>query len=219
MNIDDTAKQPTASKSGGPERAATGQSTSARADSDSDDARQKPAPKQGTGWPAKFRSLPHEDDGQFKAFERFFLLGLAANTPYEHELARTICRLSQEAKRLWTIREAIVLAQMKADASMGLLAHLSARTEAAKAAETVAKHVAALFGADGTEKTRSMHVLSKAGTSLEDLAARAYEEKAETLFMLHRQIADLETRQRRLYEEYMLLKANCAKPTNSGGAR
>lgn len=199
-----------------PEQAANGQTTSGPARTGASGAGQTTAARRGPEWPGKFRPLPHEDEAPFAAFERLLLKDLDANTGYEHDLARTIIRLRQEAKRLWGMRETLLQAWIRSEAQRVLHAHFLGKVTQQDMVETVAGHVAGLFGEDEAQKTASVHVLSQAGTTLEALAAQALVETAETLAMLHHQIANLETRQRRLHEDYMLLKASCTRPVNPG---
>lgn len=154
--------------------------------------------------------LPGENPDLYEALRDALLHDLAPRSPYQRILAHNLITLEWEAQRHRRMRDELIRAEMR-DIAVGGLE--SGRLGAGYRATPEHKAMGhALVGPDRGRAEAAAQALVARGITLGELAAKAYGLQGEKVEVHEKKLADLETRRRRLREEYDRLGAARQRP-------
>ncbi len=153
--------------------------------------------------------FPGEDSIAYEDLRDALLGDLAPGAPYERALAENLVTLEWEAIRHRRMRDTLIKAKAR-DLAVGVFSTGEVE-EAFFPAETHEKLGTALVGADRKSAAKAAAALKKHEISLDEIFAKAYSRVADQLEMHEKKLADLETRRRRLRDDYERLKAARAR--------
>ena len=153
------------------------------------------------------RLLPDEDANSYEALREALLRDLSPSTPYEHVLAENLVTIEWEAVRYRKRRDDLLIASARD------LAAFAVEDPIGVSPSTEAKRQAvALFGSESRKRKKAAAKLEESGTNIDALLAEAYAKEIGALGYIDRHLADIETRRRRLRDDYDRLKAKRARP-------
>lgn len=157
--------------------------------------------------------LPGEDDAAFADLRQAFLSELAPSTAYETAIAEQIITLEWETHRHRTLRDHLIRSHFREVAqgtrdnpadgfSLGFGGPSQDATDFADA----------LMRPTGADATAAHDWLAQNNITVAELVAAAYQKAGPALEPHERKLAELETRRRRLRQDYDQLKAARARP-------
>lgn len=160
----------------------------------------------------RLKPMPDEDAGQMADLRQALLMDLAPSTPYEHSIAEQIFNLEWEASRHRRLRDALIVAEVRRQAEGAFYAG-----EVGPLGWSEEYSEAKLLSYDlvSDDHDRRMHALEKLGeqeVSPDEIMAISYRNISASLETHDRQIADIERRRRRLYNDFDKVKALRARP-------
>jgi hypothetical protein len=155
--------------------------------------------------------LPDEDADNLAYLRQALLQDLEPKSPYEHLLAEQIVALEWDAIRYRRLRDNLLKRQFR-DLSIGAFAigsiglvHASLKNEKSEALS------ADLMSPDGDRRQYALAVLAEKEIAPAEIMAKAYQTIARDLEVFERQIAESETRRRKLRDDYDRVRASRAK--------
>jgi hypothetical protein len=161
----------------------------------------------------RMRLLPGEDDATFEDLRQALLGELAPSTPYQTAIAENIIALEWETHRHRALRDSLIrssfreLAQCTRDnGKVGHNLRLGLVSQEAK------DFADALMSPTRTDTTQARNWLAQNNITVEEIVAVAYLKAGPALAPHERKLAELETRRRRLRQDYNQLKAARARP-------
>lgn len=146
-----------------------------------------------------------EDPSDFDGLRDAFLAELAPGTPYERALADDLVTLTWETIRHRRMRDSLIRAKAR-DLASGVHAR-GELTDLFRRGEGHEVFGSALFGPDPEAASAAQELIEEHGFSLGEIFAEAYRRLADHVERHERKLAELETRRRRLREEYDRLTA------------
>lgn len=156
------------------------------------------------------KMLPGEDKGAYDALRDALLSDLAPATPYQRVLAENLVSLEWEAVRYRNLRDDLLI-QRARDAAANVIDDPAGIIKF-DISEDSKRAAISLFGPDGAEREASKKLLEKAGTNVGEVLAKAYTAEITSLDHFARHIAEIETRRRRLLDDYERLKSTRRPP-------
>lgn len=146
--------------------------------------------------------LPDEDPDSFTYLRQALFQELDPRSPYEQLLAEQMVALEWDAMRYRRLRDNLLKREFR-DMSVGAffngtvgLVHHSQRDETSK------KLAGDLVSQDGDRRLSALTILAEKEITSADIMAKAYQRIAKDLEVFERQIAESETRRRKLREDY-----------------
>jgi hypothetical protein len=161
----------------------------------------------------RMRLLPGEDDATFEDLRQALLGELAPSTPYETAIAENIIALEWETHRHRALRDNLIrsrfreVAQEKRDNGIN-----GFDLGFGVASEEAIDFADALMSPTGADTTEARNWLAQNNITVEEIVAVAYQKAGPALDPHERKLAELETRRRRLRQDYDQLKATRARP-------
>lgn len=155
--------------------------------------------------------LPDENAESFEYLRKALFGALEPKSPYEQLLAEQMVALEWDAVRYRRLRDNLLKAEFRKLAE-GAFAHgrigavtyqLSDETYKARAQELVAN--------DSERRQSALTVLAHLAITQSEIMAKAYQQLARDLEVFERQIAETETRRRKLREDYDRVTASRTK--------
>ena len=153
--------------------------------------------------------FPGEDSVAYEDLRDALLGDLAPGAPYERALAENLVTLEWEAIRHRRMRDTLIKAKAR-DLAIGVFSTREVR-DAFRPNETHKRLGFALVSADRKSAAKAAAALKKHEISLDEIFAKAYSHVADQLELHEKKLADLETRRRRLRDDYERLKAARAR--------
>jgi len=160
----------------------------------------------------KRKPLPGEDAGQLEDLHTALLLELAPSTPLQHVLAEDFFNILCDSLNHRRYHDALIRAGIRQlsqgafhDGKIGTFDVFTKNSEAEQLGSD-------LVGEDKAKQQHALSELTAQGISIDELVAKAYTSVAAPVASHEAQIADLETRRRKLLEDYYRQKAAAAKP-------
>ena len=154
--------------------------------------------------------FPGENSIAYEDLRDALLGDLAPGAPYEQALAENLVTLEWEAIRHRRMRDTLIKAKAR-DLAVGVFS----TGEVEEAFFPAEKHEmlgSALISADRKSAAKAAAALKKHDISLDEIFAKAYSRVSNQLELHEKKLADLETRRRRLRDDYERLKAARARP-------
>jgi hypothetical protein len=155
--------------------------------------------------------FPDEDPIAYEDLRYALLSDLAPGAPYERAIAENLVTLEWEAIRHRRMRDTLIKAKARdlaiAFSATGEFQELF-RHEYDSEDERLGL---ALVGADRKGAAKAVAALKKHDISIDEIIAKAYSQVADQLELHEKKLAELETRRRRLREDYERLKSARAK--------
>ena len=149
--------------------------------------------------------FPGEDPVAYEGLRDALLGDLAPGAPYERALAENLVTLEWEAIRHRRMRDALIKAKAR-DFAIGVYSE-GVVTEAYDPEKKHEVLGAALVSADRKSAAKAVAALKKHDIGLDEIFAKAYSRISNQLELHEKKLADLETRRRRLRDDYERLKA------------
>lgn len=146
-----------------------------------------------------------EDPADFEELRDAFLAELVPGTPYERALVEDIVTLAWEAIRHRRMRDNLIRSRAKSIAARVFAG--GAPANGCSSSVQYRQLASALVGPDSEEAAIALEVLEEWGFSLSEIFADAYRTLAGDVERHERKLAELETRRRRLREEYDRLRS------------
>lgn len=151
-----------------------------------------------------------EDPTTYEGLRQAFLADLAPGAPYERALAENLVTLEWEAIRHRRMRDNLIRAKAR-DLAAGVFDR-GKLMDCFHPSEECEELAAALVGLNPAEAADAVAALEEHGFSLSEVFAEAYTSVSARVELHERKLAELETRRRRLREEYDRLRAARARP-------
>ena len=157
--------------------------------------------------------LPDEDPTTYDHLHQALLLDLNPATPYEKAIAENLVTNEWEALRHRRLRDALIRAKAR-DVAVGLcskgkLTELNHWEQPEEEAWAVG---VALIGDEPDERQDAFAALRAYDIGPDEVMAEAYRLAANAVEVHEQKLADLETRRRRLRDDYDRLKSARARP-------
>jgi hypothetical protein len=153
--------------------------------------------------------FPDEDPIAYEDLRHALLSDLAPGAPYERALAENLVTLEWEAIRHRRMRDTLIRAKAR-DLAIGVFSTGEVR-EAYDPDKSDERLGFALVSADSKSAAKALAALKKHEIGLDEIFAKAYSQVAGQLELHEKKLAELETRRRRLREDYERLKAASAR--------
>ncbi len=153
--------------------------------------------------------FPGEDSIAYEDLRDALLGDLAPGAPYERALAENLVTLEWEAIRHRRMRDTLIKAKAR-DLAIGVFS-TGVVGDAFRPDEAHERLGSALISADRKSAAKAAAALKKHEVSLDEIFAKAYSRVSNQLELHEKKLADLETRRRRLREDYERLKATRAR--------
>jgi len=149
--------------------------------------------------------FPGEDSIAYEDLRDALLGDLAPGAPYERALAENLVTLEWEAIRHRRMRDTLIKAKAR-DLAIGVFStgEVGDAFRPDKKDELLGS---ALVSADRKSAAKAAAALKKHEISLDEIFAKAYSHVSHQLELHEKKLADLETRRRRLRDDYERLKA------------
>ena len=154
--------------------------------------------------------FPGEDPALYEGLREAFLQDLAPRSPYEHALAENLIRLEWEALRHSRMRDDLIRAQTR-EFAVGVYA-TGAVQEVDEYSEEDVNSAFDLVTSDPERSAAAVAALQASEITPGEIVAKAYSRVAAQVERHEKQIAQIETRRRRLREDYDRLRAARPKP-------
>ena len=153
--------------------------------------------------------FPDENPVVYEDLHDALIGDLAPGTPYERALAENLVTLEWEAIRHRRMRDTLIKAKAR-DLAIGVFSTGEVR-DAYNPDEKHEQLGSALVSADRKSAAKAAAALKKHEISLDEIFAKAYSRVSNQLELHEKKLADLETRRRRLRDDYERLKAARAR--------
>jgi len=153
--------------------------------------------------------FPGEDAVAYEDLRDALLVDLAPGAPYERALAENLVTLEWEAIRHRRMRDTLIKAKAR-DLAVGVFSTGVVR-DAYHQTEKHEQLGSALVGADRKIAAKAAAALKKHDIGLDEIFAKAYSRVSNQLELHEKKLADLETRRRRLRDDYERLRAARAR--------
>jgi hypothetical protein len=155
--------------------------------------------------------LPDENADSFEYLRKALFQDLEPKSPYEQLLAEQMVALEWDAVRYRRLRDNLLKIEFR-ELSKGAFArgaigrvHSTLETEKSKA------HVRDLVAQDSDRRQSALTFLADFEITPSEIMAKAYQHVAKDLEVFERQIAETETRRRKLREDYDRVRGARAK--------
>lgn len=149
--------------------------------------------------------LPGEDPTLLESLRAALLLELAPRSPYERLLAEDLATLEWEIYRQRRLRDELIRAQVRDLTKVVLSANET--KDGRLSVEEAAELASDLLRPDAKSAGVACQALERCGVTLGEIVARAHSRVSETVELHEKQISSLETRRRRMREDYDRLRA------------
>lgn len=161
----------------------------------------------------RLRLLPGEDDATFEDLRQALLGELAPSTPYQTAIAENIIALEWETHRHRALRDNLIRSRFREVAQETR----DGRTNEFNlgfggASQDAMDFAVALMSPTAADTTEARNWLAQNNMTVEEIVAVAYQKAGPALDPHERKLAELETRRRRLRQDYDQLKATRARP-------
>ena len=161
----------------------------------------------------RMRLLPGEDDATFEDLRQALLGELAPSTPYETAIAENIIALEWETHRHRALRDNLIRNRFREVAQETRDNGKTERNYGFESGTQEGKDFAdSLMSPTGADTTEARNWLAQNNITVEEIVAVAYQKAGPALDPHERKLAELETRRRRLRQDYDQLKATRARP-------
>jgi hypothetical protein len=161
----------------------------------------------------RMRLLPGEDDATFEDLRQALLGELAPSTPYQTAIAENIIALEWETHRHRALRDNLIRSRFREVAQEtrdGRTNEFNLRLGGAS--QDAMDFAVALMSPTAADTTEARNWLAQNNMTVEEIVAVAYQKAGPALEPHERKLAELETRRRRLRQDYDQLKATRARP-------
>jgi hypothetical protein len=161
----------------------------------------------------RMRLLPGENDATFEDLRQALLGELAPSTPYQTAIAENIIALEWETHRHRALRDSLIRSSFRELAEETRNGRTDGFNLEFEVASQEGKDFAdALMSPTGADTTEARNWLAQNNITVEEIVAAAYQQAGSALDPHERKLAELETRRRRLHQDYDQLKATRACP-------
>jgi hypothetical protein len=153
--------------------------------------------------------FPGEDPIAYEDLRDALLGDLAPGAPYERALAENLVTLEWEAIRHRRMRDTLIKAKAR-ELAIGVFSTGEVK-KAYHPGEAAERLGFALVDADLKRAANAAAALKNFEISLDEIFAKAYSQVADQLELHEKRLAEVETRRRRLRDDYDRLKAASAR--------
>lgn len=161
----------------------------------------------------RMRMLPNESAVDFEHLRQAFLLELAPATPYQSALAESLIALEWDIHRYRRMWDSLIRTRYKNIAQCSWAANILTNHPTQESSSKEAKAFANALISPGSEGSDiALDWLAERNIDPGELVAKAYGDVQEALAPLERTLTELETRRRRMREDFDRLQATRARP-------
>lgn len=154
--------------------------------------------------------FPGEDPVGYEDLRAALLSDLAPHTPYARMLAENLVRLEWEAQRHQRMRDDLIRAEAR-NVAIGVIATGEAGSNYFATFDQQALGFD-LFGSDPEKAAAAKAIIDRRQITMGEIFAKAYSLVSGQVELHERKLANIETRRRRLREDYDRLKTVRSRP-------